>query len=74
MKMIDAWRYWCRPAEAPAKSAQMELPLNEMIRKAEVELYRSGRWHLRDGNRFGRPPYYGKPNPKTGNLRLTDKR
>lgn len=24
-----------------------------------VHVYRSGRWCIRDGTRFGKPPYYG---------------
>jgi hypothetical protein len=38
----------------------------------EVAVYMSGRWHRRDGNRYGKPPYYA--DYPTGNLRSADQR
>ena len=36
----------------------------------EVHVYRGGRWCIRDGTRFGKPPYYG--DLTTGYLRAAD--
>ena len=35
-------------------------------------VFRSGRWHLRDGNKFGKPPYYADLTRR--NLRSPDER